>query len=89
MQHGTANCFILANNFKKQLQELKKANEFGNQIDEFEQEESGYTFDSITKLTEKILRYHDKRASSFCKLPKPFCNSKSIVNIQNDVNYSF
>ena len=36
-----------------------------------------------------MFRYHDTRASSYCKLPKSFCNSTSIVNIQNDDNYSF
>ena len=33
--------------------------------------------------------YHDIRASSYSKLPKSFCNSTSIVNIQNDDNYCF
>ena len=36
-----------------------------------------------------MFEYHDIRASSSCKLPKPFCNSKSIVNIQNNDNYCF
>ena len=36
-----------------------------------------------------MFRYHDIRASSYCKLPKSFCNSTSIVNIQNDDNYCF
>ena len=34
-----------------------------------------------------MFRYQDKRASSFCKLPKSFCSSTSIINIQNDDNY--
>ena len=68
---------------------MNEANDLNNQIDEFEEGESGYTFDSITKLTIKMFRYHDKRASSYCKIPKPFCSSKSIVNIQNDDNYCF
>ena len=58
-------------------------------MDEFEQGESGYIFDSIKKLTVKMFKYHDIRASSYCKLPKSFCNSKSIVNIQNKDNYCF
>ena len=58
-------------------------------MDEFEQVESGYTFDSIKKLTVKMFKYHDIRASSYCKLPKSFCYSKSIVNIQNNDNYCF
>ena len=31
----------------------------------------------------------DIRAFSYCKLPKSFRNSKSIINIQNDNNYCF
>ena len=53
------------------------------------QSESGYIVDGIKKLTVKMFRYHDIRASSYCKLPKIFCNSTSIINIQNDDNYSF
>ena len=36
-----------------------------------------------------MFRYHDIRASSYCKLPKSFCKSSSIVNIQNNDNYCF
>ena len=36
-----------------------------------------------------MFRYHHIRASSYCKLPKSFCISTSIVNIQNDDNYCF
>ena len=87
--HGNTNYFTLTNNFKIQYEELNEVNELSDQIDEFEQGESGYIFDSIKKLTVKMFKYHDIRASSYCKLPKPFCNSKSIVNIQNDDNYCF
>ena len=34
-----------------------------------------------------MFRYHDIRASSYCKLPKCFCSSKTMVNIQKDDNY--
>ena len=44
---------------------------------------------ALNKLTVKMFRYHDIRASSYCKLPKSFCNSKSKVNIQNNDNYCF
>ena len=37
---------------------------------------------SKTKLAIKLFRYHI-RASDYSKLPKPYCNSKSIVNIPN------
>ena len=36
-----------------------------------------------------MFRYHDIRASTCCRLLKPFCSSKSTVNIQNDDNYCF
>ena len=36
-----------------------------------------------------MFKYHDVKASSYCKLPKSFCNSKSIENIQNNDNYCF
>ena len=36
-----------------------------------------------------MFKYHDIRASSYCKLTKSFYNSKSIVNIQNNDNYGF
>ena len=87
--HGTTNYFTTTNNFKNQYEKLKEANALGHQLNEFEQGESGFIFDSIKKLTVKMFKYHDIRASSYCKLPKSFCNSKSIVNIQNNDNYCF
>ena len=36
-----------------------------------------------------MLRYHDIRASSSCILPKSFCNSTYVIDIQNDDNYCF
>ena len=68
---------------------MNEANELGNRNDEFEQGESGNRFDSITKVTRKIFKYHDIRASSYCNLPKFLCISKSLVNIQNDDKYCF
>ena len=41
------------------------------------------------KLTVKMFRYHDMRASIYCNLPKLYCISTSIVNIQNGDNYCF
>ena len=85
--HDTTNFFTVTKNFENQYEELNEANELSHQLDEFEQGESGYIFDSIKKLTVKMFKNHDIRASSYCKLSKPFCNSKSIVNIQNKDNY--
>ena len=87
--HGTTNYFTITNMFKNQYEEINGSIELNHQIYEFEQGESGYIFDSIKKLTVKMFKYHDIRVSSYCKLPKPFCNSKSIVNIQNKDNYCF
>ena len=77
------------NKFKNQHEEVNEANELSHQIDEFEEGESGYLFDSIKKLTVKLFKYHDIRASTYCKLPKSFYISNSIVNIQNNDNYCF
>ena len=49
--HGTTNYFTITNNFKNLYEELNEANELSHQLDEFEQGESGYIFDSIKKLT--------------------------------------
>ena len=87
--NGNTNYFTLTNRFKNQQEEVNEANELSDQIDEFEQGESGYIFDSIKKLTVKMFRYHDIRACSYCRLPKSFCSSTSIVNIQNDDKYCF
>ena len=87
--HGNTNYFTLTNKFKSQHEEVNEANEINDLIDEFEQGQSGYIFDGIKELTVKMFRYHDLRASSYCKLPKSFCNSTSIVNIQNDDIYCF
>ena len=87
--HGNTNCFTLTIRFKKQCNEMKEANELSHQIDEIEQGESGYIFDSIKKLVVETYRYHDIRVSSHCKVPEPFWSSKSIVNRQNHDNYYF
>ena len=87
--HGTTNYFTITNMCKTQYEEINEANELNHQIDEFEQGESGYIFDSMKTITVKMFKYHDKRASSYCKLPKSFCYSKSKVNIQNKDNYCF
>ena len=86
---GNTNSFTLKNRFKNQHERLNEANELSHQIDEFEQGESGYIFDSIKKLTVKMSRYHDIRASRYFNLPKSFRSSTSIINIQNDDNYCF
>ena len=87
--HGTTNYFTISKRCKSQYEGLNEANELDHQLDEFEQGESGYIFDSIKKVTVKMFKYHDIRVSSYCKLPKLFCISKSIINIQNKDNYCF
>ena len=39
--------------FKNQYEEINESNELSDQIDEFEQGESGYIFDSLKKITVK------------------------------------
>ena len=89
MQHTILQTIFFKNRFKNQYEELKEAKELGHQMDEIERGESGYIFDSIKTLTVKMFKYHDIRASSYCKLPKSFCSSTFIVNIQNDDKYRF
>ena len=45
--NGNTNYFTLTNMLKNQHEEANEANELSKQIDEFEQGESGYIFDSI------------------------------------------
>ena len=87
--HGRTNYFTLTKKFKNQHEEVNEANEIHHQIDEFEQEESGYIFDSSRKLTVKKFRYHDKRTYSYFISAKSFCSSTSLVNMKNDDNYCF
>ena len=47
--HGNTNYFTLTNKFKNQHEEVNEANEINHQIDELEQGESGYFFNSIEK----------------------------------------
>ena len=87
--NGKTNYFTITNKFKNQHVEVNEADELNHQIGEIEQGESGYIFDGIKKLTVEMFRYHDIKASSYCKLPKSICNSSSTVNIQIDDNYCF
>ena len=49
----------------------------------------GFSFDSALKFSKRF-RYHDIAVYSYFILPKPYCNSKSSVNIQKAKdNYSF
>ena len=68
LTHGHTNYFTLTNKFKNQHEEVNETIELNQQLDEFEQGENGYIFDSIKKLTVKMFRYHDIRASSYCKI---------------------
>ena len=87
--HATTSYFTLSIKFKNPYEQTNEPHKLSNEIDEFSEGESGYCFDSIAKLSIKMFRYRDMRASSYCKLPIPFCTSKSILNMQNDDNYCF
>ena len=75
--------------FEKQYEQLVEETESDSRIGEKEQGESGYSFENIIKITTTISRYHAIQARSYCKLLKPYCDSKSVVNIQNDDNCCF
>ena len=75
--------------FKNQYEKVNEAIDMSHQVDEFEQGQSGYIFDNIKKLTLKMLRYHAISASFYCILPRPFCSSKTFVDLKNDDNYCF
>ena len=40
-------------------------------------------FDVVKNLTMIFIRYHNRGESSYCNLPKQYCNSKTTVIIQN------
>ena len=81
--HDNTNYFTLTNRFRNQHEEVNEANETNHQMDEFEQGKSGLILDTLEKITVKLFRYHDVRASSYCKLPKSFCSSTSITTAFN------
>ena len=87
--HGTASSFTLSNQSKNQFENIKDANEVGNQIEDVSDLKSGCRFEINTKLTTKIFKYSDIRASGYCKLPNPFSNSITIVNIQTEKKLKF
>ena len=68
--HCNTNYFTLTNRFENQHEEVNEANELNDLIDEFEPGARGYILDGVKKLTVKMFRYHDIRASSYCKLHK-------------------
>ena len=68
---------------------MNEANELNIQIEELQQGESGYFFDSMLDLTIELFRFQDIRASSYWQLLKPFNNSKSNFIEQNDDFYCF
>ena len=65
---------------------MNEAIDMSHQVDEFEQGESGYIFENKKRLTLKMFRYHAISTSCFCILPRPFCSSKTFVDIKNDDN---
>ena len=40
-------------------------------------------------MTLQLFRYQNMQGFSYCKLPKPFFDSKFVKNIQNEDNYCF
>ena len=56
---------------------IEKGN-FDGKIHDYEQSESGCSFDSLMKRTIKVFSYHDNGVFGFCLLLKPYCDSKSL-----------
>ena len=69
--------------FENQGEDIVDENELEPRIKDYEQVESGYKFNTVTKVVIKVFRNHGIKASSYCKLPKPFCDSEYLVKKQN------
>ena len=50
MKGRTTSYFTKSDKYENQYAEIKKAKELGNQVDKFEEKESGYTFDSFRSV---------------------------------------
>ena len=48
--------------------------------EEYERRESGYSLDSIIKMTFKFFRSYEIQASVYLNIPKPFCVLETIVH---------
>ena len=70
--YGNTYYFTLTNRIKNQYEGMNETNELSHQIDDFEQGETGYRFDTMKKSAVKMFRYQDIRTSSYCILPKSF-----------------
>ena len=70
--YGNTNYLTLTYKFKTQHEEVNEANGLNQQIDEVKRGESGHIFDSMKKLTVMMFRFHDIKASSYCKLQNHF-----------------
>ena len=53
------------------------------QIDEFQDQGSGWVLNSILRLDLDIVEYHPLQASSYIPLPDEIANKKAVVNIRN------
>ena len=77
------------NGYKHLYDPTDEQNPLVIEIHEYEAEESGFKFDSVVNITIDFLRYPDKGSSRYCLLPKRYCNTKSIVDIQNTEDNTF
>ena len=73
----------IRNSYRNLFGPIREQNVFDDKLQEYEQRESGCSFDSILKLTIKYFWHHDRGASSYSTLREAYCYSKFIVNIQN------
>ena len=70
------------NSYGNLFEPIQEQNGIDGKIQENEHGENGFSFDSIMTPTVFFIRYHDTGASIYCILPKPYFNSKSILEVQ-------
>ncbi|KAG7299574.1 hypothetical protein JYU34_016555 [Plutella xylostella] len=85
---GTKNVTLHMNyNFDSFFSEIKST--LKKKIEEFSEQDSGWTFLSNSHLEININKYQPLSGSSFIELPKFIKNKKACVNIKNDDPYCF
>ena len=82
-EDGEEKAFFTMTKSCRSLSELfEKQSQLDRRIQEYEQEESGFSFDSIIGLAMKIFRNHAIGVSIHCILTEPNCKSKFVLNSQ-------
>ena len=74
--------FTITKTYRKLIDLIQDPKDLVCKILEYELLEVFSSFDSVIKLLIEILRYNGIGAISYWIVPKPYCNSKSILNTQ-------